>query len=109
MNDKYIIKLYDMPMVSFEFSSEGLEDFGITEVTRLTGNQELLPLDLTLTADGVASWLRRRVIPKNREYVHSILSSFGLSVNNTRGIIPVQLRMVFHLNGSFRQSPGNGK
>ena len=89
MNDKYIIKLFDTPMVSFEFTSEGLEDFGITDVTLLTKNQELLPLDLTLTAEGVASWLRRRVIPKNREFVHNILRAFGLSVNNTKGIIDV--------------------
>ena len=34
-------------------------------------------------------WLQRRVIPKNRAYVAEILKTFGLSVNDTKGIIDV--------------------
>lgn len=34
-------------------------------------------------------WLQRRVIPKNRAYVAEILKTYGLSVNDTKGIIDV--------------------
>ena len=45
----------------------------------------------TRTAHGPISrrWLRRRVIPKNRAYVDTILKTLGLSVNDTKGIIDV--------------------
>lgn len=39
--------------------------------------------------DGLVKWLQRRVIPKNRAYVAEILKTYGLSVNDTKGIIDV--------------------
>jgi hypothetical protein len=48
-----------------------------------------MPLDLTLTADGLMKWLGRRTIPKNRAYVHNILNTMGLSLRDTKGIIDV--------------------
>ncbi|MCD8307018.1 MAG: HipA domain-containing protein [Clostridia bacterium] len=35
------------------------------------------------------SWLKTRVIPKNREFVESLLTKMGLSINDTIGIIKV--------------------
>ena len=49
----------------------------------------MLPLDLTLTPEGVSRWLRRRTIPKNRAYVHSLLAKCGLNLNRPLSIISV--------------------
>lgn len=49
----------------------------------------LLPLDLEVTGSGVAKWLKRRTIPKNRAYVHNLLSKSGLSLNRLMNIIRV--------------------
>lgn len=49
----------------------------------------LLPLDLEVSGSGVAKWLKRRTIPKNRAYVHNLLSKSGLSLNRPMNIIRV--------------------
>lgn len=49
----------------------------------------LLPLDLEVSGSGVAKWLKRRTIPKNRAYVHNLLSKSGLSLNRLMNIIRV--------------------
>lgn len=49
----------------------------------------LLPLDLEVSGSGVARWLKRRTIPKNRAYVHNLLSKSGLSLNRPMNIIRV--------------------
>ncbi len=54
---------------------------------------------MEVTDDGLFSWLRTRVIPKNREYVEQILFRFGLTQNNTLGII--QVCMGLSLNDSY--------
>ena len=51
--------------------------------------KNLLPLDLELSSKGVFRWLRQRTIPKNRAYVHNLLSKSGLSINRPLGIIRV--------------------
>ena len=49
----------------------------------------LIPLDLEVSGSGVAKWLKRRTIPKNRAYVHNLLSKSGLSLNRPMNIIRV--------------------
>ena len=44
-------------------------------------NRSFLPLNLTVSEDGVERWLRHRTIPKNRAYVDALLSKVGLSLN----------------------------
>lgn len=51
--------------------------------------KDLLPLDLELTNEGLAKWLRHRTIPKNRAYVHNFLSKCGLNINRPMTIIKV--------------------
>ena len=82
----YELRLYDVPLLSFR-----LEERGVTLTAEiaavLTDHLHLLPLDLPLTNEGLFSWLRHRVIPKNRTFVEEILKSLGLSVGNTKGIL----------------------
>ena len=51
--------------------------------------ENLFPLDLEMSDEGIIKWLEHRVIPKNRAFVDEILKTLGLSINNTKGIIDV--------------------
>lgn len=57
------------------------------------------PLDMDLSDAGLLKWLQRRIIPKSRAYASEILKTFGLSVNDTKGIIDVCKGL--SLNDSF--------
>ena len=84
----YILKQFDEPLVKFSATTDTSEP----EIQILWTNEEkaaLLPLDLTLTPEGVSRWLRRRTIPKNRAYVHSLLAKCGLNLNRPLSIISV--------------------
>ena len=84
----YILKQFDEPLVKFSATTDTSEP----EIQILWTNEEkaaFLPLDLTLTPDGLSRWLRRRTIPKNRAYVHSLLAKCGLNINRPLGIISV--------------------
>ena len=84
----YILKQFDEPLVKFSATTDTSEP----EIQILWTNEEkaaFLPLDLTLTPDGLSRWLRRRTIPKNRAYVHSLLAKCGLNLNRPLGIISV--------------------
>jgi len=48
---------------------------------------------------GLLKWLQKRVIPRNRAYASEILRTFGLNVNDTRGIMDVCRGL--SLNDSF--------
>ena len=48
-----------------------------------------MPLDLEVTENGLAKWIKRRNIPKNRAFVDAFLSKQGLSSNRPMDIISV--------------------
>jgi len=88
MSDNYELRLYDETLLSFEMEVGELG--GYTAKILKTGDKtKLFPLDLKPDSEGVMKWLRRRIIPKNRAFVEEILLTFGLSINNTKGIIDV--------------------
>ena len=62
-----------------------------------------MPINMELTSKGIIKWLSNRVIPKNRAFVDEILKTFGLSVNNTKGIIDICLGL--SLNDSYWVTP----
>ena len=87
MVNSYELRLYDTVLLTFELVSGEL---GYTaNILNISNEQELFPLDLKPTSEGIMKWLGRRVIPKNRTFVEEILRSFGLSLGNTKGIIDV--------------------
>ena len=72
----YILKQFDEPLVKFSATTDTSEP----EIQILWTNEEkaaFLPLGLTLTPDGLSRWLRRRTIPKKRDYPLTI--AIGLS------------------------------
>ena len=84
----YELKHYDLSLVRFSAT----EDTATPEIKILWVNEDeknLLPLDLELTNDGLAKWLKHRTIPKNRAYVHNFLSKCGLNINRPMTIIKV--------------------
>lgn len=85
----FYLKQYDTTLLSFEIYDDNLEGqkCRIEEV-----NPEyayLLPIGMKQTNESLWSWLRGRIIPKNREYVDALLAKSGLSHNDTRGILRV--------------------
>ena len=84
----YELKHYDLSLVRFSAT----EDTNTPEINFLWVNEDkkdLFPLDLELTNDGLAKWLKHRTIPKNRAYVHNFLSKCGLNINRPMTIIKV--------------------
>lgn len=93
------LKQYDTTLAIFELKTKFLEG----QICRLLSvNEEkrnLLPIGMEVSDEGVLDWLKTRVIPKNREFVHQILSRSGLSENDTLGII--ELCKGLSLNDSY--------
>lgn len=89
MEQEYMLRLYDMDLLAFSMAEQGIEGLKARPLWVNEEHRQLLPLDMELSDAGVLKWLQKRVIPKNRAYVAEILKTFGLSVNDTRGIIDV--------------------
>lgn len=84
----YEIKHFDTLLLRFSAS----EDSSEPEIQILWQNEaenELYPLDLTISEEGIVKWLKHRTIPKNRAYVNNFLSKCGLSINRPINIIKV--------------------
>ena len=91
MSNIYHLKLYDDILLTFSLEEKGLE--GLTaEIQYINDDKRsMFPVNLTVTNEGIVKWLAKRVIPKNRAFVDEILKGFGLSVNDTKGIIDICL------------------
>ncbi len=85
---EYELRHFDTPLLRFTATETSnvpeIEILWINETSR-----DLLPLDLELSPAGIWKWLKRRTIPKNRAYVHSLLSKCGLNLNRPMSIIRV--------------------
>lgn len=85
---EYILKQFNKPLLKFSATTDTSEpEIQILWIDE--ENRSLLPLDLTLTPDGLSRWLRRRTIPKNRAYVHNLLAKCGLNLNRPLSIINI--------------------
>ena len=85
---EYTLKQYDTPLLKFSATTDSSEPE--SEILWWdTEKEHLLPLDLELTPDSLRRWLRHRTIPKNRAYVHTLLSKCGLNLNRPLNIIHI--------------------
>ena len=105
MEQEYMLRLYDMDLLSFSLAEQGIEGLKAKLLWTNEEHRQLLPLDMELSDAGVLKWLQKRVIPKNRTYVAEILKTFGLSINDTKGIIDVCKGL--SLNDSYWVVPGD--
>ena len=103
MSNVYNLKLYDDILVTFSLEEKGLEGLVVEIISFDENKKHLLPVNMELTAKGIIKWLSNRVIPKNRAFVDEILKTFGLSVNDTKGIIDICLGL--SLNDSYWVTP----
>lgn len=95
----YHLKLFDETLLTFEMSNElGLE---ISDINVVSDNKKVFPALLfkDINEQSLESFLRTRVIPKNRWFVGEILKSIGVSHNDIKGIIDVCKGL--SLNDSF--------
>ena len=90
MQNIYDLRLYDEGLIKFSLSSSGLEGLQAQILSVNESKKKLFPLGLELSDDGIIEWLKRRIIPKNRAFVHEILRAIGLSVNDVKGVIDVK-------------------
>ena len=84
----YILKQFNRPLLRFSATTDtSRPEFEILWVD--LDHQHLLPLEMKLTAEGLAGWTKRRIIPKNRANVHNLLAKCGLNLNRPMSIIEV--------------------
>lgn len=83
----YRLKLYDETLIRFDMFYDE-RGFGVENIEILC-EPSRLPLDLVPDEEGLARFIKRRAIPKNREFVDKILAQFGLNHNNVKGIIDI--------------------
>ena len=99
MDNRYTLRIYDEDLMTFSLAAKGLEGLKAEILDLNAEKRSLFPLDLELTPDGIVSWLEKRVIPKNRQFVDEILKTLGLSANDTKGIMDVCMGL--SLNDSY--------
>ena len=85
----YSLRLYDDELLTFSFHKEGLAGLTAKIISVNENLKPLFPLDLDVTDAGIAKWLQGRIIPKNRTFVGEILAQFGLTIDDTKGIIDI--------------------
>ena len=85
----FYLKHYDTTLLSFEIMEDSLEGQKCQIMEINEACSAFLPIGLKTTNEGLMSWLRGRIIPKNREYVDALLAKSGLSHNDTKGILQV--------------------
>ncbi len=85
---RYTLKLFDTPLLVFDADMNSA-DVNLRIEMICEENRKLLPLNLSVSEEGLERWLRHRTIPKNRAYVDALLSKVGLSLNRPLGIIAV--------------------
>ena len=84
----YILKHFDDPLIRFSLETEGLKGL-VCRILWKEDNNDLMPIGMDISDEGLMSWLKGRAVPKNRGYVESILSSMGLAENDLIGILDV--------------------
>ncbi len=83
----YELKQYDKTLIEFEIVSNHLEGVECIIISVDKDSEYLLPYGLIVSGDGILSWLKHRVLPKNREFAVQICSRCGLAENDYLGII----------------------
>ena len=85
----FYLKQYDTVLMSFEIIEDPLEGQKCRIHTIDEAHSAMLPIGMKKTDEGLMSWLRGRIVPRNREYVDTLLAKSGLSHNDTKGILQV--------------------
>ena len=96
----YTLRHFDTLLIRFSAESGAEPNVKILWVDE--ERKKLLPLDLEeASGKGIESWVRHRLIPKNRAYVDSVLSAMGLSINPPGFQGPVSERLLLGHGGGI--------
>lgn len=99
------LRHFNTMLITFSLDREGLDGLRCNIISVAENYNYLLPIGMESTGDSLLSWLKTRVVPKNREYVDKLLSQMGLSQRDTLGIIQISLGL--SLNDSYWVVPEN--
>lgn len=94
----YELRLYDQTLLAFSFANTL---FG-REIVLLDFDadaENLMPLGLSLSGDGIYRWLEGRTLPKNRRYARELCKRLNVSLNDTEALYRVGLGL--SLNDSY--------
>jgi hypothetical protein len=84
---KYELRICDIPLLSFDINENKWVQNVVQNITILNAKSGLFPLNLEITDYGLYSWLRKRIIPKNRINRDKIITSLNIVPNDDLGII----------------------
>ncbi len=85
----FAIKHFDTELIVFNYIDAGIKGQSVEIICQNEDEKKKFPIGLEVSGEGIMSWLKRRVIPKNREYVDALLAKMGLSHNDTISIIKI--------------------
>lgn len=85
----FYLKLFDTRLLSFDILDDPLEGQKCHILEIQSERQQLFPIGLKPTNEGLISWLKGRIVPRNREFVNALLAKSGLSHGDTRGILQI--------------------
>lgn len=85
----FYLKHFDTILLSFEIEDDALEGQKCRIQEIHSEQAQLFPIGLKPTNEGLMSWLRGRIVPRNREFVDALLAKNGLSHGDTRGILRI--------------------
>ena len=85
----FYLKHFDTILLSFEIEDDLLEGQKCRILELHTGCLPVFPIGLKPTNEGLMSWLRGRIVPRNREFADALLTKNGLSHGDIRGILRI--------------------
>lgn len=85
---RFELRHFNEKLLVFEYEKNALKGESC-HIVFITDRAHLLPFGLEPTSRGLLNWIKTRVIPKNREFVETILSKTGLSINDPISIIRI--------------------
>lgn len=87
----YELRHFDSTLVQFSLENEGLKGTVCSIIWFDETKKELMPFGMSISAEGILSWLRSRTIQKKRANIDMLLASLNLAENDLIGILNVCL------------------
>ena len=96
----FYLKHYNKTLIKFHIQEDPLDgQYVEIEEGPKESDLDFLPVGVKLDNDSLMSWLKTRIIPKNREFVDAFLAKNGLAHNDIKGILEVSKGL--SLNDSY--------
>ena len=112
MNEKFILMNKNKPLIKFEYLTNNNEfgtiyDLKISEIKK--DKQDIFPISLETTEEGLKEWIETRKVPKNRAFVEKILGTLVENENSKHPMDYIKVSFGLSLNDSYWIIPDDGK